>query len=141
MKRIFGVVMAFIVVGTVASVTLAANSPDSEAAPLFGIKIFPEYRDWRLISVAHEEGNLNDLRAVLGNDVAIKAYRGDKATPAGRHSDCSPRLGLHLIGRKQQSLWSRPIIRARVCPGLVSPVHGQGLKKILRDGRMGLCPV
>ena len=36
------------------------------------------YRDWRLISVAHEEGNLNDLRAVLGNDVAIKAYREGK---------------------------------------------------------------
>jgi hypothetical protein len=25
--------------------------------------------------VAHEEGNLNDIRAILGNDVAIKAYR------------------------------------------------------------------
>ena len=36
------------------------------------------YRDWRLISVAHEEGNLNDLRAVLGNDIAIKAYREGK---------------------------------------------------------------
>jgi hypothetical protein len=35
----------------------------------------PGHRDWRLISVAHEEGNLNDLRAILGNDVAIKAYR------------------------------------------------------------------
>lgn len=78
MKRIFSLAMAFIVVGTVASVTLAANGADSETAPLFGIKIFPGYRDWRLISVAHEEGNLNDLRAVLGNDVAIKAYRGDK---------------------------------------------------------------
>jgi hypothetical protein len=33
------------------------------------------YRDWKLISVAHEEGNLNDLCAILGNDVAIKAYR------------------------------------------------------------------
>jgi hypothetical protein len=28
--------------------------------------------------VAHEEGNLNDLRAILGNDVAIKAYREGK---------------------------------------------------------------
>lgn len=78
MKRILAFVMAFITVGAVASVTLAANDADGEAAPLFGIKIFPGYRDWRLISVAHEEGNLNDLRAVLGNDVAIKAYRGDK---------------------------------------------------------------
>lgn len=34
------------------------------------------YRDWTLISVAHEEGNIHSLGAVLGNDVAIKAYRG-----------------------------------------------------------------
>jgi cytochrome P460 len=28
--------------------------------------------------VAHEEGNLNDFRAILGNDIAIKAYREGK---------------------------------------------------------------
>ena len=28
--------------------------------------------------MAHEEGDLNDLRAILGNDVAIKAYREGK---------------------------------------------------------------
>jgi hypothetical protein len=33
------------------------------------------YRDWRLISVAREEGKQDDIRAVLGNDIAIKAYR------------------------------------------------------------------
>jgi hypothetical protein len=33
------------------------------------------YRDWRLISVAREEGELDDVRAILGNDAAIKAYR------------------------------------------------------------------
>jgi hypothetical protein len=54
----------------------AANS--SQAAPLFGIKIQPGYRDWKLISVAHEEGTLNDIRAILGNDIAIKAYREGK---------------------------------------------------------------
>jgi hypothetical protein len=31
-----------------------------------------------LISVAHEEGMLNDLRAILGNDAAIAAYREGK---------------------------------------------------------------
>jgi len=56
----------------------AAGDADGEAAPIFGIKIPPGYRDWKLISVAHEEGNNNDLRAVLGNDVAIKAYREGK---------------------------------------------------------------
>ncbi|MBB5061121.1 hypothetical protein HDF16_005857 [Granulicella aggregans] len=35
----------------------------------------PGYRYWRLVSVAHEAGKLNDLRAILGNDKAIDAYR------------------------------------------------------------------
>jgi Cytochrome P460 len=56
----------------------ASGRSDGEADPIFGIKIPPGYRDWKLISVAHEEGNLNDLRALLGNDVAIKAYREGK---------------------------------------------------------------
>ena len=56
----------------------------SNASPLFGITIPLGYRDWKLISVAHEEGSLNDLRAILGNDVAIKAYReGDASFPDG----------------------------------------------------------
>jgi len=38
-------------------------------------KIPAGYRDWRLISVAREEGKLDDIRAVLGNDIAVKAYR------------------------------------------------------------------
>jgi hypothetical protein len=53
----------------------ASGHDDGEAAPIFGLKLPPGYRDWRLISVAHEEGTLNDFRAVLGNDVAIKAHR------------------------------------------------------------------
>jgi hypothetical protein len=66
------------VAGVVASSAPAARHSDDEAAPIFGIKIPAGYRDWKLISVAHEEGNLNDLRALLGNDVAIKAYREGK---------------------------------------------------------------
>jgi hypothetical protein len=42
---------------------------------IYNIKVPDGYRDWKLISVAHEEGPLNDIRAVLGNDVAIEAYR------------------------------------------------------------------
>jgi hypothetical protein len=43
----------------------ATGDAAGEAAPIFGIKIPSGYRNWKLISVAHEEGNLNDLRAVL----------------------------------------------------------------------------
>ena len=61
---------------------MAATSEhgDREATPIYGIKIYPGYRDWKLISVAHEAGSLNDIRAVLGNDVAIKSYREGRAT-------------------------------------------------------------
>ena len=56
----------------------ASGQGSGEAVPIFGIKIPPGYRDWRLISVAHEEGNLHSFGAMLGNDVAIKAYRDGK---------------------------------------------------------------
>jgi hypothetical protein len=79
MNRIaFRLIALLTVIGVVASSSAASGRDDGEAAPIFGIKIFPGYRDWRLISVAHEEGSLNDIRAILGNDVAIKAYREGK---------------------------------------------------------------
>lgn len=53
----------------------ASGQADQAAAPIFRITIPPDYRNWRLISVAHETGNLNDLRAVLGNDIAFNAYQ------------------------------------------------------------------
>jgi hypothetical protein len=34
-----------------------------------------------LISVAREEGSIDDIRAVLGNDIAVKAYREGATTP------------------------------------------------------------
>lgn len=64
--------------GVIVYMARASGRSDGEADPVFGITIPPGYRDWKLISVAHEEGNLNDLRALLGNDVAIKAYRAGK---------------------------------------------------------------
>jgi Cytochrome P460 len=69
---------ATVVAGVVVNSAPAFGHADEDAAPIFGIKIPPGYRDWKLISVAHEEGNLNDLRAILGNDVAINAYREGK---------------------------------------------------------------
>ncbi len=71
-------VTAAIVAGIVAFTAAMSGHADDEATPLFGIKIPPGYRDWRLVSVAHEAGELNDIRAILGNDAAIRAYREGK---------------------------------------------------------------
>jgi hypothetical protein len=79
MSRIVFVLIAVMALaGAAAYIAPASGQADGEAAPIFGIKIPSGYRDWKLISVAHEEGKLNDLRAILGNDVAIKAYREGK---------------------------------------------------------------
>jgi hypothetical protein len=77
-RRIVFVLVAVVAAGVVAYVAPASGQADGEAAPIFGIKIPAGYRDWRLISVAHEEGDLNDFRAILGNDIAIKSYREGK---------------------------------------------------------------
>ena len=79
MRRIaFLLVAVATVVVAVATAAPRSAPADRQAPPLFGIKIYPGYRDWRLVSVAHEAGSLNDIRAILGNDIAIKAYRESK---------------------------------------------------------------
>ena len=70
-------VLAALMIFTSGAVYLARSPAQADAGttPAFGTALPPGYRDWRLISVAHEEGKLNDIRAILGNDIAIKAYR------------------------------------------------------------------
>jgi hypothetical protein len=43
-----------------------------------GFKIPPGYRDWKLITIAREEGAHADIRAILGNDTAVHAAREGK---------------------------------------------------------------
>lgn len=82
MKRITFLFALAIVAGVIAFAAPASRrgkqSTAQNATPIFVKTIPPGYRDWRLISVAHEEGDLKDIRAVLGNDTAIKAYREAK---------------------------------------------------------------
>ena len=53
----------------------ASRSGAQEPSSIFVTESPAGYRDWQFISVAHEAGNLNSFAAILGNDVAIKAYR------------------------------------------------------------------
>ena len=57
MKRIaFALVVVAAVAGVVAYIGPAYGQPNGEAAPIFVDKVPSGYRDWRLISLAHEEG-------------------------------------------------------------------------------------
>ena len=64
--------------GLFLSITPASGQGGGQAAPIFGIKIPPGYREWKFVSVAHEEGNLHSIGALLANDVAFKAFQDGK---------------------------------------------------------------
>ena len=73
------------VVVALVCVSGAVEQPASQAAgeaatAIDAGKLPAGYRDWRLISVAREEGDLDDIRAVLGNDLAIASYREAKSS-------------------------------------------------------------
>jgi hypothetical protein len=69
------------IVGALAITAPVSGQSDGAAAPIYGVTIPAGYRDWHLISVkrlAGAGGKLRQLRAQVGNDVAIKAYRESK---------------------------------------------------------------
>ena len=76
MKRFGSYWIGIAMTGSAVAFVPSASAPRAaEASSIVVTKIPAGYRDWKLISVAHEEANLNSFAAVLGNDVAIKAYR------------------------------------------------------------------
>jgi Cytochrome P460 len=71
---VFLVIAVASAVGLFVATTPASGQGGGEAAPIYGIKIPPGYREWKFVSVAHEEGNLHSIGALLANDVAFKAF-------------------------------------------------------------------
>ncbi|MFP3344790.1 hypothetical protein R0J87_20135, partial [Halomonas sp. SIMBA_159] len=53
--------------------TGAGAQAGSLASPLYGVTIPDGYRRWQLVAPAQEAPPLDELRATLGNDVAIRA--------------------------------------------------------------------
>jgi Cytochrome P460 len=77
MKRIPFLLVAVATVVVVAFTAPASGHPDEDASPIYGVTIPAGYRDWKLIAVNHLlfAGKGDQLRAQLGNDIAIKAFK------------------------------------------------------------------
>jgi len=77
MKRIFFFLTAIAAFTGIAAFTAPVSGHvDDEAAPIYGIKIPSGCRDWNLISIGHlAGGNVKQLRAQLGNDIAMDGFR------------------------------------------------------------------
>jgi len=71
-------IVAAVAIGTVSEGD--ARSRTDRASPIFGVTVPDGYRKWELIAPAEEGAPLDEIRAVLGNDVAVKAYR-DRTLP------------------------------------------------------------
>jgi Cytochrome P460 len=66
--------------GVKSCMSFASGQDAGEAAPIYGIKIPAGYRDWELIAVKQllVPGIADQLRAQLGNEIAIKAFKEGK---------------------------------------------------------------
>jgi hypothetical protein len=61
--------------GAIALMAPTAGGADDDSSPISGVRIPAGYRQWELIAPSHEAGNFNELRGILGNAIAMKAYR------------------------------------------------------------------
>ena len=61
-----------------ATPTGSRPKPAPERSSIFGVALPQGYRQWALIGVAQETGALDELRSVVGNAVAAKAYRAGR---------------------------------------------------------------
>jgi hypothetical protein len=82
MKRIAFLLVAVATVAGIVAFTPRASGRADEASspiasPIYGVTIPAGYRDWQLIAVKqlHFAGKGEQLRAQLGNDIAIKAFK------------------------------------------------------------------
>jgi hypothetical protein len=88
MRRI--IVICVLVVVVLLLIAQFGGETVRSVSPIFGVTIPDGYRDWKMIAVAHEEV-LDELRGVLGNEIAVEAYQ-QRSLPVG---SC-PMEGLEL---------------------------------------------
>ena len=112
---------------------LTPSQADDDSSPIFGVTIPAGYRQWELIAPSHEAGDFNELRGILGNAIAMKAYReGTLPFPDGAM------LAKLAWKREASAEFSGAFI-----PGHATTVQimVKDFEEILIDGRLGLRPL
>ncbi len=66
--------MATAVICIATAVPSTQGRTEGQSSPIYGVEIPPGYRRWEVIAPSHEAG-LDELRLILGNSVAMRAYR------------------------------------------------------------------
>ena len=128
---------------TVEYTAFASEGVDAVGGPTFLVEMPRGYRDLSLISVSRLTAGdgRKQLRAELGNDVAMKAYRAgtlpfpDGAIIAALHWKEVPSEENTKVLAKGFPGASYPIFRS--CVGRECAIHGQGFKEICGHRQLG----
>lgn len=77
MKSVHKLLFASLAVGMAFGLVSAVQAYDSPrpTAPIYGVQLPDGYRDWSFIAPAQEAAPLDELRVVVGNPKAMRAYR------------------------------------------------------------------
>ncbi|MFI0843920.1 cytochrome P460 family protein [Mesorhizobium sp. IMUNJ 23232] len=71
------VIALSVALATTCVVIDSVRAQDATASPIYGVAVPNGYRSWELVAPALEDDPLDELRAVVGNTLATKAYRTD----------------------------------------------------------------
>lgn len=67
--------IALVVLGLIAITAADDARAAVPASPIYGVTVPDGYRGWELVAPAREAARFDELRVVLGNDIAVRAYR------------------------------------------------------------------
>jgi hypothetical protein len=118
---------------------MTAGDADDQGSPIYGVKIPAGYREWPLVAVAHETGDLNDLRAILGNAIAMKAFR-DGTLPFPDGTVIARMAWKHVPSAENDAVFGRSQSFVTGAPTNLEFMV-KDLKKVRHDGRLGVRPI
>lgn len=77
MKHLLAVSSLTIAAGIASATLVGAQRSEVERSPIYGVTVPVGYRNWEFVAPSHEAGTLDELRLIVGNKGAMKAYRAN----------------------------------------------------------------
>ncbi len=72
------VALACVAVSVAGCGRVDSETNDGESSTRNGVALPPGYRDLQLVTLAREQGRLDDLRAILGNRAAMQSFQDER---------------------------------------------------------------
>jgi hypothetical protein len=75
MKHLLAISSLTIAAGIASATLFGAQRSEVERSPIYGVTVPVGYRNWEFVAPSHEAGTLDELRLIVANKRAMKAYR------------------------------------------------------------------